>query len=125
MKTFLLPSIVFLFFVFAMLQSYATMPPEVYHQAVAIPSDQPKKYPELSVFPNPAKDIIVISNIVNHGVKEIEIFDLVGEKKKITFTSGLRDTIKVDLSNLRNGVYFIRFYDKKGKAIEMLKISKV
>lgn len=125
MKTSLLPSILSLFFVFAILQSYATTPPETYHQVLIIPSDQPKKYPELSVFPNPTKDVITISNIVNHGVKEIEIFDLMGEKKKITFTSGLRDTIEMDLSSLSNGVYFIRFYDKKGKAIEMFKISKV
>ncbi len=79
---------------------------------------------KISVYPNPAKDFIIINNIIDMGVKEIEVFNVIGEKVKITFASGLRNSVTLDIGKLSAGIFFVRFYDHAGKIVDTKKISK-
>ncbi len=78
---------------------------------------------QISVYPNPADDFIIVNNIVELGVKEIEVFDILTSKVKITFTSGLRNSIKLDLTRLSSGIYFVRFFNAKGVPVAIKKIK--
>jgi len=77
----------------------------------------------ISVYPNPAKDFVIVNNIVALGVKEIEVFNVLGTKVKRSLTSGLRNSIKLDLSNLDPGIFFVRSYDNSGNLVGTNKIS--
>ena len=54
------------------------------------------------IYPNPASDVLYI----NHGISEYKIINILGE----TLVSGeiIFDNQQVDISNLSNGVYFIK-----------------
>ncbi len=57
-----------------------------------------------SMYPNPGSDIITIK-LKKSDIAEIEIFDVNGQLIKEFLVS---DNYKLDISNLSNGVYFIR-----------------
>ena len=84
-----------------------------------------KQKAELSIYPNPTKDVIIVNNVVTLGIKEIELFNLLGEKVKISIVSGLRDSIKMDLTNLKAGVYFLKAYNQQSEEVRNTKIKKI
>jgi len=60
----------------------------------------------LTVYPNPAKDIISIS-VPSKNAVTIEIFNVLGSKVKVYQHEG-GETAKIDVSELQKGIYFIR-----------------
>ena len=80
---------------------------------VSIPSV--KKQPEISLYPNPVKDMATFSSA---EIISFEIYDLMGE------LIIRRNNNEVDLSNLNSGIYFVIGFDKhsyplyKGKVIK-------
>ena len=77
---------------------------------------------ELSVYPNPAKDILIIKSDVLemcHGasLQEYTITNITGQiMMRGTISS---DNQQVDVSNLENGMYFIKVGEKSMKFIKM------
>lgn len=69
---------------------------------------------EISVYPNPAHDKLFITE-KNYAVNSIEIFDLNGRNIK----SAAKDS-SIDISNLPNGIYFIRIKTDKGEINEKI-----
>lgn len=69
------------------------------------PKQQPK---ELSFFPNPAKDVLVVRYPTREAI-EVEVFNVLGVKVRSFTLSGSETEVKID--DLKNGVYFIRFKD--------------
>ncbi len=67
---------------------------------------------ELSVFPNPASDYIIIENVENW--KNVTICDMKGDK---VFLPRISNT-KVDISNLKKGIYNIK--EKAKKALRFI-----
>ena len=63
----------------------------------------------LTVYPNPSSDIINLkTNIINNNII-IEVFNIVGQRvltKKTDMT--ISNDLKLDISNINNGVYFIK-----------------
>lgn len=57
------------------------------------------------IFPNPARDKLTIRN--NREFSEIEVFDSYGKQIFKTIIESKEKSI--DISNLRNGIYFINF----------------
>ena len=57
------------------------------------------------VYPNPAENEIMISNIT--GIEKVELFDLVG-KSMISVINNNSALIKIDVSNLKAGIYIIK-----------------
>jgi hypothetical protein len=69
---------------------------------------------EVIIYPNPAQDFIYISS--KHLIKNectIEIYDIAGKpvQEEITRAS---DILKIDISALKAGIYFINYRDKNG-----------
>ncbi len=60
---------------------------------------------EISVYPNPAKDFVIINNAEN---SEISIYNINGSK----VLSGKLNNNRIDIENLPAGVYFISIADK-------------
>jgi hypothetical protein len=59
-------------------------------------------------YPNPVRDFITIENMIT--VEKIEIFSVVG-KSVFTQDDTKTDKILLDVTNLKPGVYFIKFYN--------------
>jgi hypothetical protein len=83
---------------------------------------------EFSISPNPANDYILINVGAIHELplpEQIEIFNIFGEKVEQTFLSvqdgqtGMSDPLKIDISNLASGVYFIKVGDKIEKFVKL------
>ena len=73
-------------------------------------SNYNQKISELTIYPNPTKNLIFIDK--NFSDLTVSIFDLNGQimLKKIVKS-------KIDLSQLKKGVYIIKFSDKKNKSV--------
>jgi hypothetical protein len=69
----------------------------------------------IRLYPVPASTELNVSNIQN--VSKIEILDVTG-KIVMTINSTDRNEIKVPVSNLTRGLYFIKFTTEKGKLIK-------
>jgi len=74
-----------------------------------------KKQPEISIYPNPVKDIATFSS---EEITSFEIYDLMG-KLIIHLTNN-----KVDMSTLNPGIYFVIGFDKNLKPLYKGKIIK-
>jgi len=66
------------------------------------------KKQEASIYPNPAKDNLVLKYQVNKPV-EVAIYNVLGSKVSSFIHQGAETTINT--SNLQKGMYFIRFSD--------------
>ncbi len=75
----------------------------------------------LLIYPNPVNSYLIVNSI--ELVSTIEIIDVLGNKLKeeINFTTNFR----LDLSFLRNGIYFIRFYGEKKNTVSVYRIVKI
>ncbi len=68
-------------------------------------NDEETQLSTISIFPNPAKDVLYIDGQVD-GSFEYKIFDLSG---KLITNSGVSRTKSVDITQLTSGAYFIHF----------------
>lgn len=75
----------------------------------------------IEVYPNPAIDYVSIE-VLNPGI--LEIFDVTGKK---VMESRLTETSTLSISNLHDGIYFLRFRDDRNVLVttqKLLKLSK-
>jgi hypothetical protein len=78
------------------------------------------------ISPNPAGDFINLRNVIpaNAGIS-IEIFNIFGERTTPSNLTGLtpllakEGIIKIDISNLAPGVYFVRVGDRFEKFVKL------
>jgi uncharacterized protein (TIGR02145 family) len=79
---------------------------------------------DISIYPNPTTGIITIGNLARTGqVWSIEITDITG---KIVFQLSInhqQSSIELDLSELKNGVYFINFSGKDFNQVKKIVIQ--
>lgn len=69
----------------------------------------------MSVYPNPASDMLTVSA---EGLNKVEVLDITG---RVVATS---TTNTVDLKSLSNGSYIVRVVTNEGTAIERVSIVK-
>jgi hypothetical protein len=74
-----------------------------------------KKQPEISLYPNPVKDIATFSSEV---ISTIEIYDVMGAL--ITRRNGS----KVDMSGMKSGIYFVIGFDKHNEPLYKGRVVK-
>jgi len=72
----------------------------------------------ISIYPNPVTDYFKINSSAE--LAKIEIYNLIGKRVKVlqNNSSGL-----FDVSDLRNGIYLVRVFGKRGKALKVLRLS--
>lgn len=61
---------------------------------------------QLLLYPNPAKDLVIIDNLP-HGEIQMIVFDVNG--KELVSKIANTQTARIDTSNLPNGVYIVQF----------------
>ncbi len=72
----------------------------------------------IRIYPNPVANFFKIDSKVTIG--KIEIYNLIGKKVK----SQNNDSGDIfDASDLRNGMYLVRIFDKKGKVLKVLRLG--
>ncbi|MDR1758522.1 MAG: T9SS type A sorting domain-containing protein [Bacteroidales bacterium] len=72
--------------------------------------------PNFSLFPNPAtREFLNIKN-ENIEIKSVEIYDGSGKKQVETLCSPVSMHLAIDISQLQNGVYFVRVISTNGKS---------
>jgi hypothetical protein len=75
---------------------------------------------QLLIYPNPVTEFIGV-NDDNDLVRRLDIFNLMGRQiKSITITKGERYSV----SELANGVYFVRMIDKNERVITTQRVNK-
>lgn len=62
----------------------------------------------VSIYPNPATTVL---NVVAEGYNTIEVINLLGQT---VYTCNATNNTQINVSNLRNGVYFVRVNGEKG-----------
>lgn len=68
---------------------------------------------KLSVFPNPANDVVTISNGENILINKVEVVDLNGRTVVLSNFDGVSDA-KINISNLSSGLYMMNISSDKG-----------
>ncbi|OUR92375.1 hypothetical protein A9Q87_07815 [Flavobacteriales bacterium 34_180_T64] len=68
----------------------------------------------IKVFPNPTKGNVTVSNIQNLDLKTLEIYNVLGGLIKKQSLNSELDHIFLNLTNLNQGVYFLRLKSNSG-----------
>ena len=79
----------------------------------------------ISVYPNPAKDIVKLS-AANHHLSAVRIYNCLGmmvEEMNVR-TQNASDEIEINVSGYKSGIYFINVYDNNGN-VATKKISVI
>jgi hypothetical protein len=76
--------------------------------------------PGITVFPNPASDVISIH--ANANIKSVRMMDMLGQV--VYSGAGHGHQHQVELGGLRNGVYFIQVFTEAGSITERIQLVK-
>ncbi|MFH2142570.1 MAG: C25 family cysteine peptidase [Bacteroidota bacterium] len=76
---------------------------------------------DIEIYPNPTNGLLTI-NLNNNPVTKLEIYDVLGKVFLTELVS--KNIIQLDLSNMNQGVYFIKLYSADQNAIYKVVISK-
>jgi len=78
---------------------------------------------EISVYPNPAKDVLMVESTSGIAIQQISIFDILGKE---VFFKNNKNTMKasLDVSGIANGVYFLHVLTEKGQIIRKIELMK-
>ncbi|WP_299550176.1 spondin domain-containing protein [Seonamhaeicola sp.] len=63
---------------------------------------------QLSFYPNPARDHIIISNSKNIQLRTIEIYNAIGKRSKIFPVRNNVSDFQLDISSLNSGIYLLK-----------------
>lgn len=74
---------------------------------------------KLSVFPNPANDMVTISNGENILINSVEVVDINGRIVKSSQFDGVTEA-KINISNLSSGLYMMNISSDKGTATKKI-----
>jgi hypothetical protein len=97
--------------------------PEMKSATVVLPGDKYengiKERISLKAYPNPTNGFIHIEGFPQNEASNIEVYNMLGERLiKINITSF---SAILDLSHLRNGIYYLRFGDNTENGIKIIK----
>lgn len=74
---------------------------------------------KFNVFPNPANDVVTITNNENIGIEEILVYDINGKTVKGQKSKRAKE-IQLNVSSLSSGTYLLHIKTKEGVAIKKL-----
>ena len=76
----------------------------------------------LSAYPNPTKDVLILSRTTKDGVLSVSLFDVGG--KEITRMSMTDGEIEIAMSHLAKGTYYLNVNSSENQLIKSFKILK-
>ncbi len=75
---------------------------------------------DITLYPNPASDVITIANPNFIGLTSVTIFDVAGRLVKQNKVSGANNAIVMDISELRSAVYMVVIATEYGQLVKQL-----
>jgi hypothetical protein len=75
---------------------------------------------DISIYPNPANDFVIINNFQAIPFQTIELVDMTGRVMLSQKTNS--QLTKIDISQFSNGMYMLRFVDAKGTLLKTEKL---
>jgi len=72
---------------------------------------------KFNVFPNPATDVVTITNTENINVKQIEIYDVTGKNVKSQEYNN-ENELQLNISDLASGTYMLHVKTNQGTAVK-------
>ena len=70
-----------------------------------------------NVYPNPVKDMLFIET--EAAVEEVSVYDVYG-RLQVTETPSHQDVIRVDVTDLNSGIYFVKVRTENGEAVKRI-----
>jgi len=95
----------------------ASLPLNVSIGAVSV--DKDIIHSKLTVFPNPTTDKFMLSH--SEGIAKLEIYNIAGKLMKSYRVSKSKEYL---VSDLRNGLYLVRFLDEQDRVSRVMRLSK-
>jgi len=84
-------------------------------------STQTLSQPVISIYPNPVDNIMHVSlENQTHNIDDISIYTVTGQQIKTEVNLQSNNQIEIDVSHLKNAVYFVVISSKKGKLIRKI-----
>lgn len=74
---------------------------------------------KFNIFPNPASNVVDITNSENMSIKQIEIYDVTGKLINTQYFNNETD-IQLNIENLTNGAYLLHLHTNEGVAVKKL-----
>lgn len=96
---------------------------DVYDATGGTGIDQIEDSKELILYPNPARDVVIIENKKNFNMKQVTVYNVVGQMIS-TDKADSQDKHKLNTSGLASGIYTIRIETDKGFVIRKFEIMK-
>lgn len=93
-----------------------------FYVAMAVSLPEHHLLQKLKIYPNPAKDYLEVENLENIKVNEIRIFDITGKLAKEVAVTEFKK-LRIDLSGLNRGSYFLKLKTNEGKASKQFVIE--
>ena len=78
---------------------------------------------QLTITPNPSDGILKVMLDSGQFIDRIEVIDILGQVGMTIIPGELRQTCTVDLTELQNGIYFVKVYSSRGFALKRLIIN--
>lgn len=72
---------------------------------------------KITIFPNPTRGNLAVSNIQNKNLNRIEIFNVLGSLAKTIIIDNQYNILNLNVSNLNSGVYLMRFQTVNGNQL--------
>ncbi len=73
-----------------------------------------------SLFPNPARAMVMLQLEGNHGAYEVNMFDMTG--KKVISLQGADESMELPLTGIEAGIYMVRITTASGNT-EVLRLA--
>lgn len=80
---------------------------------------------KLQVYPNPARDYILVKQESGAKVERIEVYNMLGLKVLSQQAQADSQITRVDLLDMQKGIYMVRVFDKDNNVVLTKSISKV
>jgi parallel beta-helix repeat protein len=91
------------------------------YQAGLSVSDNPMQAKAVYAYPNPTKDILTLINLTEH--ESVTVYDVLGRKQSIQQQRN-PNRLKLNVSNLKRGLYFINVTNNNGQYKGLYALSK-
>ena len=72
----------------------------------------------ISLYPNPAKNVLNVSKVVDSGILE-----LINMNGKVLVSKEINSDTQIDISNYKKGIYLINFRSEKAGFTQMISIN--
>lgn len=80
---------------------------------------------QINLFPNPVRANLYLEAPVSAKLANAEIYNIVGKKVKSVSVSPNQTKSSIDVSELQEGIYFVRLLDQQNSLIATKRINKI